>query len=172
MFWPVLNLPFAFNFVMSIIFMQAEVDALKKLLDESGVEYKLLTHERVYTSEEAARIRGVPLSSGVKAMIIKSEKGFFLILVPGDKKIDFDKLRPKTGKATLANPEEVFRLTGCEVGSVHPFGNLFGLQVFMDRQILDNHTVNFNAGMHEVSINMNPKDMAGIIKPELGEFAK
>lgn len=152
--------------------MQPEADALKNLLESSGVTYKIITHERVYTSEEAARIRGVPLSSGVKAMIVKAESGFFLVLVPGDKKIDFDKLKNKIGKSRLASPEEVFRTTGCEVGSVHPFGNLFGLRVLMDRHILDNETVNFNAGMHEVSINMSPHDMAEIIKPQVGDFAK
>lgn len=152
--------------------MQAEFEALKKLLDESGVKYKILEHERVYTSEEAARIRGVPLSSGVKAMLAKSEKGYFLVLVPGNKRIDFGSLKNRIGKATLASPEEVFRETGCEIGSVHPFGQLFGLPVLMDKSILDNRTVNFNAGLHEISINMSARDMAEIIKPEIGDFAK
>ena len=152
--------------------MQAEFDALKKLLEESQVDHKVLTHDRVYTSEEAAKIRGVPLSSGVKAMVVRTKSGFLLVVVPGDRRIDFELLRVKIGKASLASPEDVFRLTGCEIGSVHPFGPLFGLQVFMDRRILDNNIVNFNAGLHEVSISMSPRDMINIIKPELGEFSK
>lgn len=152
--------------------MRPEAEALKNLLDKNGVQYRIIEHERVFTSEEAARIRGVPLSSGVKAMVVKSEKGFSMVLVPGDRKINFENLKPKIGKATLASPEEVFRITGCEVGSVHPFGNLFGLRVLMDRHVLDSDTVNFNAGMHEVSINMDPKDMIEIIQPEIGEFGK
>ena len=152
--------------------MEQEVSALRELLDRNNVTYKVITHDRVYTSEEAARIRGVPLHSGVKAMIVKSSEGFFLILVPGDMRVDFEKIKGRVGKAKLAGPEEVFRVTGCEVGSVHPFGPLFGLQVFMDRRVLDSETVNFNAGMHEVSINMSPKDMTEIIKPEVGDYAK
>ena len=105
-------------------------------------------------------------------MLIKSESGFFIVLVPGDKRIGFKKVEEKTGKAKLASPEEVFRITGCEVGSVHPFGNLFGLKVLMDRRVLDNETVNFNAGLHEVSINMSPKDMIKIIVPDIGDFSK
>lgn len=150
--------------------MEQEVENLKRLLDENNVTYKIITHERVYTSEEAARIRGVPLSSGVKAMLVKSESDFFLVLVPGDRKIDFKKVEEETGKARLASPEEVFRITGCEIGSVHPFGTLFGLRVLMDRHVLDNETVNFNAGLHEVSINMSPRDMAKIIGPDIGDF--
>ena len=153
------------------IIMEAEFQALKNLLDDRGVQYKTFTHGRVYTSQQAADVRGVPLKSGVKAMVIRSEKGFFLVLVPGDKRIDFNAFSDK-GKATLANAEDVFRITGCEVGSVHPFGNLFGLQIFMDRSILDNSIVNFNAGLHEVSISMSPRDMAKIIEPELGDYSK
>lgn len=152
--------------------MEQEFEALKKLLDEKGVDYKILTHDRVFTSEEAARTRGVTLSSGVKAMVVKSANGFFLVLVPGDKRIDFEKIKAKVGKASLASAEEVFRETGCEVGSVHPFGNLFGLSVLMDRHVLDNKLVNFNAGLHEISINMSAREMAGIINPEIGDFIK
>lgn len=65
--------------------MEQEVEALKRLLEENGIEYKITTHERVYTSEEAAKISGVPLRSGVKAMIVKAESGFFLVLVHGNK---------------------------------------------------------------------------------------
>ena len=147
--------------------MEAEFEALKHLLDDSGVKYSVLTHEKVFTSEEAAQTRGVPLSSGVKAMVVKTKIGFLMVLVPGDRKLDFRKL----GKTRLASVDDVLRITNCEPGSVHPFGLLFGLRVFMDRRILDNATVNFNAGMHEISINMNPKDMIEIIKPVIGDYS-
>lgn len=152
--------------------MQQEFEALKAFLDENETAYKIFEHARVYTSQEAAKIRGVPLSSGVKAMVVKSKNGFCLTLIPGDRRIDFDKLKNKIGKASLASAEDVFRVTGCEIGSVHPFGNLFGLQVFMDRHILDNEIVNFNAGLHEVSISMSPREMARLIEPEIGEFSR
>ena len=152
--------------------MEPEFEAVKKLLDDNNINYETASHERVYTSEEAAKVRGVPLSTGVKSMIIRTESGFFLVLVPGDRRIDFDKIKNELGKATLASADDVFRMTGCEVGSVHPFGNLFGLQIFMDRRVLDNNIVNFNAGLHEVSISMSPRDMASIINPELGDYSK
>ena len=147
--------------------MEAEFEALKSLLDDNNMPYKVLTHEKVFTSEEAARTRGVPLSSGVKAMVVKADD-FYMVLVPGDRKIDFSAL---PGKAALAAPDDVLRITNCEPGSVHPFGNLFGLRVFMDRRILDNKTVNFNAGLHEISINMDPRDLVEIIKPDIGDYS-
>ena len=146
--------------------MEAEFEALKALLDGKNVTYSVFTHENVFTSEEAASVRGVPLSSGVKSMVVKSD-GFCMVLVPGDRKINFAEINGK-----LASPEEVLRITGCEVGSVHPFGLLFGLRVFMDRRILDNKIVNFNPGLHDLSISMDPKDLVDIIHPEIGDYSK
>lgn len=152
--------------------MEAEFEALKDLLTEKNVKFHAYSHEKIITAEEAARIRDVPLGSGVKAMIVKASNGFFLVLISGDRKIDFEKLKGKIGKSKLASQEDVFRVTGCEVGSVHPFGSLFGLPVLMDQHILDNDTVHFSAGTHEASISMSPKDMVKVIEPEISDFSK
>jgi Ala-tRNA(Pro) deacylase len=98
---------------------------------------------------------------------VKAVEGFFIILVPGNRKIDFNKL---PFKARLADPKDAFRITGCEIGSVHPFGNLFGLRVFMDIHVLDNEVVHFSAGTHNDSISMSPRTIAELIKPEIGDY--
>ncbi len=147
--------------------MEKEFETLKSFLNEKKITYRTSNHPRVHTSEEAARIRGVPLKSGVKALVMKGEK-YFMVLIPGDRKADFNRLP----KAHLADPKKVLEITGCEIGSVHPFGNLFGLEVYMDKKILENETVNFSAGTHNDSINMSPKDMADAIKPIVGDYSQ
>ncbi len=150
--------------------MKKEFEALKKFLDDNNLTYKVSTHPKVHTSEEAAKIRGVPLKSGVKALVLKAEEKYYMILVPGDKKMDFSKLG--LGKVRLADPKVVLEKTGCEIGSVHPFGNLFGLEVLMDEKILENETVNFSAGTHNESINMDPKDIVKSVKPKMGDYTQ
>jgi Ala-tRNA(Pro) deacylase len=148
---------------------------VKELLEQNGIDYEVLEHAPVYTSEEAARVRGVELKTGVKALILKTEKGNFVTgLVASDRKIDLKKLAKIAGvkKLQLASPQETFKTTGCEVGSVHPFGNLFGLPTYLDISILENDEVNFNAGLHTVSIQMRGKDMIKTIKPVVGDFSK
>ncbi len=147
--------------------MEAEFEALKIFLNDNNAEYAAYNHERIHTAEEAAKVRGVEIRAGVKSIVVKGEAGFFIILVPGNRKIDFPKLPFKAG---LADPKDVFRITGCEIGSVHPFGNLFGLRIFMDRHVLDNEIVHFSAGTHNDSISMSPRVMAELIKPEIGDY--
>ena len=152
--------------------MEKEFENLKEFLENSQIEHVIHSHETIHTAEEASRVRGVPMSHGVKSIVVKSDAGFFVILVPGDRKINFEHLKDKIGKAKLADPKDVFRVTGCEVGSVHPFGNLFGLRVLMDRHVLDNKVVNFSAGTHNESIAMNPKDIEKLTKAEIGDFSE
>jgi len=152
-----------------------EFRALKEFLVRSGIRFDVSEHVPVYTSEEAARVRGVELKTGVKALVLKTELGSFVVgLVAADKKIDLKKLARVVGakRLQLASAQEVLKLTGCEVGSVHPFGNLFDLPTYMDRSVLENDLVNFNAGLHTVSIQMRAKDLFKAIGPVVGDFSK
>lgn len=156
-------------------FMEKEFLALKKFLDSHSLDYSESTHEVVHTSEQAAAIRGVALRSGVKAIVFKISSGTFVMaLVRGDHRVDAKKLASllNVKNAKLASPGEVLEITGCEIGSVHPFGNLFGLDVYMDKSILENGEANFSAGLHTKSIVMSRQDMVRLINPAIADIAK
>jgi len=151
-----------------------EFKVLREFLKCSGVRFDVSEHAAVFTSEEAARVRGVELKTGVKALVLKTEDGRFVMgLVAADRRIDLKKLARVVGvkKLQLASAEEVLKLTGCEVGSVHPFGNLFDLPTYLDRSVLENDTVNFNAGLHTVSVQMRAGDLVKAVKPVIGDFS-
>lgn len=149
-------------------------DKLLEFLRSSGAEFRLLEHAPVRTSSEAAEMRGVPLRSGVKALVFRDiENGrFVMALVRGDRRIDLGKLKRvlSSSDVRMANKEELLGATGCVPGSVHPFGNLFGLTVVMDSGF-DVETVNFNAGTLENSINMRLEDMVRLIRPLMADIA-
>lgn len=152
-----------------------QLKLIKKLLDHNGITYEVSEHEPVYTSEQAARVRGVELRTGVKALVLKTEEGSFVMgLIAADGRIDLKKLAKiaRTRKLRLASPQEVLEITGCEVGSVHPFGNLHRLPTYLDSSVLENNMVNFNAGLHTVSIQMKTKDLIKAIRPEIQNFSK
>jgi len=152
-----------------------EFKLLREFLQRSGIRFDVSEHVPVYTSEAAARVRGVELKTGVKALVLKTEEGGFVLgLVAADRKIDLKKLAKIVGakRLQLASSEEVLKLTGCEVGSVHPFGNLFGLSTYLDSSVLENDMVNFNAGLHTVSVQMKAKDLVKATGPMVEDFSK
>jgi len=163
----------------------------KKIIEFLGrnkLKYKLIVHKAIYTSEEGARARGLELRSGVKSLIFKFGKDKFrLLLVRGDRKADLKKLREifNVKNIRLASPEEVLRISGCEIGSVHPFGMLMnsggvdgvdgldgldGLEIIMDESILENTDVDFSIGQHTHSAEMAARDFLKLLKPRIEEF--
>ncbi len=153
--------------------MQEQFDEIKRFLDGKGVRYEVTEHEPVYTSEDAARIRGEDIRTGAKALIFKADANFVLCIVPGDRKIDTKKLKEilSCKDVRMATPEEVLRVSGCEIGSVHPVGNIMGIKTYADRHLFENEYVNFNAGLHTASMRMKSSDFLSLIRPEVVDYA-
>src|SRR3989338_2375650 len=129
---------------------------------QRGISFELFEHAPVRTSEEASRVRGVPLKTGVKAMLMRNKKGLFvLVLLPADRKIDVKQIEKleNNGQIELAKPEEVERVTGCVPGSVPPFAHETALKTYFHRAILENELVNFNIGEHTLSVRIKSSDL-------------
>ncbi len=146
-------------------------DVYKKitaLLDERGVEYRTAHHEPTLTSADAARIRGVSLESGAKALILRGKKSKtdWLFVMPANLRVDTKKVREIVGERVsfCPDPEEV---TGCAPGSVPPFGSVVGLKTYLDPKLQSNEEINFNAGSLTDSVNMKFADYVAIEEPEV-----
>ena len=131
-------------------------DRVENLLRQHGIAFQVLRHEPVYSSEEAARVRGTPLASGAKALVVKGDSAFAMFVLPADRKLDSHAVRRALGwrKLRFASREEVLELTGLAPGSIPPFGSLFGLPTRCDEQLGENEVINFNAGDHGISVSM------------------
>jgi len=146
---------------------------IEELLNARGVAFDVLRHEPVYTSEQAAAIRGTPLASGAKALVCKADDRFVMFVIPADRRLASREVRRARGwrKLRFADRDEVERLTGLEPGSIPPFGSLFGLPTLCDDRLGENETINFNAGDHRVSVSMRYDDYVRVESPELDTFA-
>ena len=149
----------------------SEVEAL---LEGAGVPFTVLHHEPVFTSEEAARVRGVDLASGAKALVCKADDDFLMFVVPADRRLDSKGVRRRLGfrRLRFANREEVLELTGLVPGSIPPFGSLFGLKTLCDERLGENEKINFNAGDHRISVSMLYADYRVVEGPELGVWGE
>jgi len=147
---------------------------VEALLRERHAPYDVLRHAPVYTSQEAAQIRGTPLASGAKALVCKGDDAVVMFVVPADRKLDSKAIRQNRGwrKLRFVTREEVAQITGLEPGSIPPFGSLFGLPTFCDERLALNEKINFNAGDHGISVSMRYADYLRVESPELGRFAE
>lgn len=146
----------------------------QELLKQHGVCFDVLRHEPVYTSEQAAAVRGTSLASGAKALICKGDDEFVIFVMPADLKLASRAIRRARGwrKLRFASRDEVVDRTGLEPGAIPPFGSLFGLPTLCDARLGENETINFNAGDHCISIGIRYADYLEVERPELGTFAE
>lgn len=149
-------------------------DKLSRWLSGKSVQYDVLRHAPVFTSEEAAAIRGTPLASGAKALVCKTDDQFIMIVLPADRKLSSKAVRKSGGVKSLrfASREEVEQLTGLAPGSIPPFGSLFGLATWCDQRLAEQPVINFNAGDHAISISMAYVDYVAAEQPRVGLFAE
>ncbi len=142
-------------------------------LKQNQVEFKTFEHVPVFTSAEAAKVRGTKVSQGAKALVMIADKKPIMIVVPGDRKVDLKEFKSKFKfrDVGMATKEQVFELTGVQIGAVPPTGNLFGLPLYIDTHLGENDTIAFNAGEHSRSIEMKYADFVAVTKPILGEFS-
>ena len=141
-------------------------EKILQLLDSSGVVYKTEHHEPTRASEDAARIRGVDLHTGAKALVIRGNKSrkHFLCVIPADLKLDGKKMKTLLGEA-ISFASDPVTVTGCVPGSVPPLGSVIGLQTYCDKRLAENEFINFNAGSLTDSVRMTYADYLRIEKP-------
>src|SRR5688572_28929599 len=103
------------------------LDRIIALLDKVEASYDLLRHAPVFTSEEAAQVRGTSLASGAKALVCKADERFVMFVLPANRKLDSKLAMAALGikSLRLASREEVLELTGLAPGSIPHFGQLF-----------------------------------------------
>jgi Ala-tRNA(Pro) deacylase len=142
-------------------------------LQEAGVPFTQREHAAVRTSEEAAAVRGAPLHSGAKALVLKGGDRFLLAVLPADRALDSRALRAAVGSRRIrfASRDELLELTGLTPGAVPPFGSLFGLETVCDPGLADNRQINFNAGSHSHSVQMSYADWEAMERPRVAPIA-
>ena len=152
----------------------SEACRVEQFLRDAGVPYERIEHAPVFTSEEAARVRGTPLQAGAKAIVVRADDRYVHLVLPGDRRVDNARLRGILGtrRVRFATPDELLALTGCAPGAVPPFGNLFGLPVLLDETLTAMERVAFNAGSNTVSITMRADDLVRLSAASVCRFTR
>lgn len=153
--------------------MPSVFERLSQLFEQQDAEFSVLRHEAVFTSEQAAQVRGTSLASGAKALICKLDDEFAMFVLPANRKLDSKTVRKqlKARSMRFASSEEVFEMTGLKPGSIPPFGSLFGLKTYCDERLRDEAVINFNAGDHAISISLAYPEYERVELPAIGSYA-
>jgi Ala-tRNA(Pro) deacylase len=146
---------------------------LKKFLDENDVKYTTISHSRAYTAQQVAHSAHISGKDLAKTVMIIIDGKMAMAVLPATRHVDFNLIKEAIGikSITLANEEEFkYFFPACEVGTMPPFGNLYDMQVYVDKSLAKDHEIAFNAGSHTELVQMAYQDFENLVKPYVIEF--
>jgi Ala-tRNA(Pro) deacylase len=153
----------------------AVVARVREWLDEQKVKYEVRPHMEAYTAQEVAAAAHIPGRAFAKVVMLKGQHGLIMAVLPAKCRVDVGRIQQvlRDHTTTLAKEtdfEGTFR--GCETGAMPAFGNLYGVPVYLDKDLIGEETVAFPAGSHHEVIRIASKDFLRLTGAQVEEFCE
>jgi Ala-tRNA(Pro) deacylase len=146
---------------------------LKEFLDSHGVKYVSVRHSPAFTAQEVAQSAHVSGRDFAKTIVVNTDSGMAMVVLPANRRIVMSDLREmlQVPYVRLASEREFRDLfPDCELGAMPPFGNLYGLPVYVAGSLTEEEEISFNAGTHTEVITMRYEDFEALAKPVVLDF--
>jgi Cys-tRNA(Pro) deacylase len=138
-------------------------DALRQARIEARVEE---FSSGTPTAEDAAAAVGASLPQIVKSLLFACDGRWVLVMVPGDRRADRDKVAAAAGcgRVKTAGPDEVEQVTGFEAGGVAPFPLPGVHDVYIENTLLSHDVVWIGAGSRRHMAAIAPADLVRLAR--------
>jgi Ala-tRNA(Pro) deacylase len=150
------------------------IKKLKDFLERENVKYVSNYHSLAYTAQEIAASVHVKGKEMAKTVMVKLDGKMAMAVLPASHQVDFEHLKKASGAqdAVLAAEKEFKDLfPDCDIGAMPPFGNLYGMDVFVSRALTEDKEIAFNAGSHYELIRLTYKDFERLVNPRIADFS-
>lgn len=146
---------------------------LKAFLDSRGIRYVSIKHSMAFTAAEVAESAHVKGRDFAKTVIVKIDGLMAMVVLPSTRRLVLHDLREMLAndEVRLASEAE-FRgaFPDCELGAMPPFGNLYGMAVYVAAALAEEPEIAFNAGTHTEVIKLSYEDFEAVVKPIVLDF--
>ena len=150
------------------------LNRVKQYLDSHQCLYQHASHRTAFTAQEVAAEEHIPGKMMAKAVILRVNEKFAMAVLPATARVNVAALREFLGAKEVRLATEL-EFTGmfpdCDVGAMPPFGNLYGLPVYVEESLTQDPEIAFNAGTHQDTIHMQYADFARLVQPHVLSFA-
>jgi Ala-tRNA(Pro) deacylase len=148
---------------------------LREFLNSQNVAHMTISHTVAYTAKEIAALTHISNRELAKTVIVKVDGTMAMAVLPASYDVDLFALRTAIGakSVTLAKESEFKdRFPECDIGAMPPFGNLYGMAVYVDESLTKDKDIAFNAGTHEELLQVSYADFARLVKPTVLRFSE
>lgn len=157
--------------------MHEAYDRVVAELRGANIPFREFRHEPEGDTEAASALRGHPLAWAAKSLVVgvrvDGAEQYVLAVIPGDARLDFDKVeRAVGGTSGDFAPEPIAeQLAGSESGTVMPFSWDERMQLIADPSLFDAPELVFNAGRLDRSIAISSTDYRRHAHPLIAQIA-
>lgn len=147
---------------------------LKEFLHSHKVKYLTMTHSTAYTAQEIASLAHIRGGNFAKTVIVRIDGSLVMAVLPASYQADLPLLKAAAKAKKIALASETHfrdRFPECETGAMPPFGQLYGMPVFVDESLTRNKEITFNAGTHHELIRLSYEDFARLVQPKVAKFS-
>lgn len=140
-----------------------------------GIAYHLVEYEPGPDIETAAERRGIPIVRILKTMVVRVRDGeYVLVMVPGDRIIDWKLLRTLLGerRLSLADADEAYAATGYRRGTITPLGATGDWSVVIDASAAGTGEVSIGSGTDGIAIHLDVDDLITVIGARVAAVTK
>ena len=160
---------------MNQLLNKEPVKRVEKSIKEFDSNLKIVCLEQTArTAQDAATAMGCNIGAIVKSLLFRVDDSFVLCLVSGDKRCSINKLKKNLDKkdVSMANPDEVKKITGYTIGGVSPVGHLNKLKIYIDSSLKRFTTVFAAAGHPNCVFKINFNKLINLTSGEIKELTE
>jgi Ala-tRNA(Pro) deacylase len=150
-------------------------DRLENYLRENQVRFEEHHHPRAVSAQEVAASEHVPGRMLAKTVMVLADREMVMLALPAPYQVDLEKAAAALGvdEARLAEEEEFSNsFLDCEVGAMPPFGNLYGVPVYVEKTLAEDETIVFRSGTHTETMSVSYSDFERLVEPTVAQFAR
>ena len=148
---------------------------LKKYLDAKKVKYNVVDHKTVFTAYDLAQTLKEKLENIAKTIVVKADTQHLLVTLPGDRRVDFSKLKKflKAKKVEIDKEGVMQTLFKVKPGAITAFGALYkNTPVLMDKALTRAKKIVAGTGHFEHALHMTTKEFLKATEAKLGDFSE
>jgi Cys-tRNA(Pro) deacylase len=147
----------------------------EKSLKQFNAYLKVIELEKTArTASDAAIALGCKVGAIVKSLLFRSGDSFVLCLVSGDKRCSLNKLKKISDEknVSMANPEDVKRITGYTIGGVSPTGHLTKTKIYIDENLKNFNSLFAAAGHPNAVFEIDFENLKALTQGEIKDITE
>lgn len=147
--------------------------SVRSYLEDQGVGFEVTEHDRAVDAQHIAAVEHITGWDVAKPVVIDVAGNLALAVVPAPMYVDEDKASAAIGDTvTLAGEEDFLDVfDDCEPGAQPPFGEPYGLAVYLDQSMRARERMVCRDGTHTATLELSMDDYLRVANPQIVDVA-